>query len=290
MTQNGYGGQDMFSPLRKVLVKRPDRHFGEADPSRWHYSGGIDLEIAQVEHDAFTDLLRAAGAEVFYHDEEQPGRADAIFVFDPVLVTDRGAVLLSMGKPGRRGEEEAIGRRLEALGVPVVAKIRRTGRVEGGDLLWLDSHTLAAGIGFRTDLEGMLQLRQILAPMGISVLPVELPYHAGPAACLHLLSLISIVDERLAVVHRPLLSVRFHEELLARGFRLVDVPPEELATLGPNVLATAPGRCIMLEGNPRTRERLEAVGCQVEAYRGEQLSLKAEGGPTCLTRPILRAG
>jgi dimethylargininase len=233
-------------------------------------------------------LLRQARAEVIYHDQAQPGRADAIFVFDPAIVTDRGAVLLRLGKELRQGEEEAMARQLEALGVPVRCALHGRARAEGGDLLWVDHDTLAVGLGFRTNAEGLRQLSDALTPEGVTVLPVELPYYAGPQACLHLLSLISIVDHNLAVIYSPLLSVPFWLYLQERGFRLIDVPPEEFETMGPNVLALAPGQCLMLEGNPVTKRRLEEAGCEVWTYRGNEISLKAEGGPTCLTRPILR--
>ena len=283
-----YGCQSMIAPLRRVLVKRPDEVFAAADPAQWHYTGQPNLEIARQEHDALVALLRQAGAEVIYHDEVQPGRADAIYVFDPALVTDRGAVILRMGKPLRRGEEAAIARRLETLGVPIHYTLHGQAQAEGGDLLWLDHDTLAVGLGFRTNAEGLRQLEEAMDGLGVTVIPVELPYYTGPEACLHLLSLISIVDHDLAVVYPPLLSVPFWQHLRGRGFRLIEVPPEEFETMGPNVLALAPGRCLMLEGNPITRQRLEDAGCEVLTYRGNEISLKAEGGPTCLTRPILR--
>jgi N-dimethylarginine dimethylaminohydrolase len=285
-----YGSQSMIAPLRKVLVKRPGRAFAGADPAQWNYAARPDLDTARQEHDAFAQILREAGAEVFYHDESQPDRADAIYVYDPAIVTDQGAIVLRMGKELRRGEEGPMARRLEELGVPVLATLHGEARAEGGDLLWVDRHTLAAGLGFRTNAEGVRQLGEALGATGATVMPVELPYYGGPDACLHLMSLISIVDEKLAVVYRPLLSVPFWQELSARGFRTVEVPPEEFETMGPNVLALAPGRCLMLEGNPITRQRLEAAGCEVQTYRGKEISLKAEGGPTCLTRPLLRGG
>jgi dimethylargininase len=283
-----YGSQSMIAPLRKVLVKRPDEVFAAADPARWHYTAPPDLALARQEHDALVALLCRAGAEVFYHDEAQPGRADAVYVYDPAIVTDRGAIILSMGKELRRGEEAAMARRLEALGVPVYHTLHGAARAEGGDLLWLDRDTLAVGLGFRTNAEGLHQLGEALEGLGVTVLPMELPYHTGPEACLHLLSLISIVDHDLAVIYPSLLSVPFWQHLRARGFRFVEVPPQEFETMGTNVLALAPGRCLMLEGNPVTRGRLEAAGCEVLTYRGDEISLKAEGGPTCLTRPILR--
>lgn len=283
-----YGCQSMVAPLRRVLVRRPDGAFSAADPARWHYTSKPDLEEARREHDAFTDLLRRSGAEVIEHAEPQPDRADAIYVFDPVLITDRGAVLLRMGKALRRGEEEALGRRLEEIGVPILASLQGEATAEGGDLLWLDRNTLAAGHGFRTNAEGIRQLREILAPLGVEVVSVELPYFSGPEACLHLLSLISMVDDDLAVIYPPLLAVPFWRMLRDRGIGSIEVPEAEFPTQGPNVLALAPRKVVMLEGNPVTHRRLEEAGCEVLTYRGREISLKAEGGPTCLTRPVWR--
>lgn len=283
-----YGSQSMFAPLRRVLVRRPDEAFGSADPAAWHYTAAPDLSTARREHSALVAALRRVGAEVCFHDEPLPRHADAIYVYDPAIVTDAGAVILSMGKELRRGEEGPLARCLETLGVPILARLEGSARAEGGDLLWLDHDTLAVGLGFRTNVEGLRQIREVLAPLGVAIVPVELPYYTGPQACLHLLSLISIVDERLAVVYPPLLSVPFYRLLQERGFSLLEVPPAEFETMGTNVLALAPRHCLVLEGNPVTRARLEAAGCRVWTYTGDEISHKAEGGPTCLTRPILR--
>jgi dimethylargininase len=283
-----YGAQSMVAPLRTVLVKRPDEAFAVNDPVAWHYAGRPDLAVAQQEHDALVALLRQGGAEVIYHDESQPGHADAIFTFDPAIVTDHGAIILSMGKSQRRGEEAAMARRLEELGVPLLYTLHDEARAEGGDLLWMDHNTLAVGLGFRTNAEGLRQLREALTGIGVNLIPVELPYYTGPDACLHLLSLISIVDFHIAVVYPSLLAVPFWQELQQRNFRLIEVPEVEFPTMGTNVLALAPGKCLMLEGNPITTRLLEEAGCEVMTYRGNEISLKAEGGPTCLTRPILR--
>lgn len=287
--RRSYGSQSMVEPLRRVLVKRPDEAFAVDDPHKWHYAGRPNLEIAQQEHDALVDILRQAGAEVLYHDEFQPDRADAIYVYDPAIVTDEGAVILSMGKVLRRGEEAALALRFEQLDVPVYYTLHGDARAEGGDLLWLDHDTLAVGLGFRTNAEGLRQLSEALEPLGVNIIVVQLPYYGGPEACLHLMSLISLVDHSTAVVYPPLLPVPFWQYLRDRGFRLVEVPDEEFESMGPNVLALAPGKCLMLEGNPITKRRLEEAGCEVLTYKGNEISLKAEGGPTCLTRPILRS-
>ena len=283
-----YGSQSMVAPLRRVLMRRPDQSFAVDDPELWHYTARPDLAVAQQEHDNLVATLRRAGAEVIEHAAAQPGRADAIFVFDPALVTDNGAIMLSMGKDLRRGEEQAMARRFAELGVPVLATLHGDARAEGGDLLWIDHDTLVVGLGFRTNAEGLRQLRAALEPIGVTVVPVDLPYYAGPEACLHLLSLISLVDHDLAVVYPPLLAVSFYQELRRRNIRLIEVPEAEFATMGTNVLALAPGECLMLAGNPITEALLEAAGCEVLTYTGNEISLKAEGGPTCLTRPILR--
>ena len=193
-----------------------------------------------------------------------------------------------MGKSLRRGEEDAMARRFQQWGIPILFTLHGNARAEGGDLLWVDHDTLAVGLGFRTNFEGYYQLREVLSKIGIKVIPVELPYYSGPDACLHLLSLISIVDENTAVVFPPLMAVPFWQELQRRDFNLIVIPEEEFPTMATNVLALAPRKCLMLEGNPVTEHLLEEAGCEVLTYQGYEISLKAEGGPTCLTRPILR--
>ena len=286
----GYGAQSMTAPLRRVLMRRPGAAMAAADPARWHYTSAIDLEGARRAHDAFADALRARDVEDLYHDEPLPEHADSVFVFDPALVTDRGTLLLSMGKELRRGEEEPLARTLQACGVPIYGRLEGAARCEGGDTMWLDHDTLAVGRGFRTNAEGVRQLRALLAPLGVTVLDYDLPYFTGPEACLHLLSLISPVDVDLAVAFPPLMPTAFWDELKRRGVRLLEVPEEEFArTQATNVLCVAPRRLVMLAGSPVTQGLLEAEGCEVVTVPGEPLSFRAEGGPTCLTRPVWRA-
>ena len=281
-----FGSQSMVNPLEIVLVRKPGAAFGQADPAIWHYTAQPDLTAAQAEHDAFVQHLQATGAEVVYHTIPLPDHADAIFTHDPVLVCNKGAIILRMGKALRRGEEEAIAQQLTQMGVPVHYRLHGEALAEGGDLLWLDEKTLAVGQGFRTNAAGLRQLQEALPE--VTLIPVQLPYFQGEEACLHLMSFISMVDHDLAVVYPPLMPVPFWQELRVRGIQFVEVPEAEFATMGPNVLALAPRRCLMLAGNPITQQRLEAAGCQVSTYTGQEISLKAEGGATCLTRPVLR--
>jgi len=283
-----YGSQSMVTRLRKVLVKRPDEGFAVKDYAKWHYTDKPDLREAQREHDAFTDILRNFGVEVFYHDEPQPDHADSIFTYDPAIITDQGAIILSMGKPLRRGEEQPMKRRLRDLGIPILYIVTGDARAEGGDLLWIDHDTLAVGQGFRTNHEGLLQIKEAVDPLNVEVLPVELPYFLGPEACLHLMSLISLVDHDLAVCYPLMMPVPFWKFLKRRGIALIEVPEQEFNAMGTNVLALSPKRCLMLDTAPITRRKLEEAGCKVLTYKGVEISLKTEGGPTCLTRPILR--
>jgi N-dimethylarginine dimethylaminohydrolase len=285
----GYGAQSMTAALRRVVMRRPGPEMAAADPARWHYTSAIDLEEARRAHDAFADALRAWDVEILYHDEPLPEHADSVFVFDPALVTDRGTLLLSMGKELRRGEEEPLARALRACGVPIYGRLEDAARCEGGDTMWLDHDTLAVGRGFRTNAEGVRQLRALLGALGVTVLDYDLPYFTGPEACLHLLSLVSPVDEDLAVAYPPLMPTALWDELKRRGMRLLEVPEEEFVrTQATNVLCVSPRRVIMLAGSPVTQGLLQEAGCEVVTFPGEPLSFRAEGGPTCLTRPVWR--
>jgi N-dimethylarginine dimethylaminohydrolase len=279
--------QDQVSPLRRVYVRAPEPDAAPAWRAYgWH--AAPDPARAAEEHEALRRTLSDAGAEVVVGRTPSGGNPDAIYVYDPVLLTDAGAILLRPGKPGRRGEPELARADLEPAGVPVVAALGEPALAEGGDLLWLDARTLLAGVGYRTNLAGVETLRELMP--GVDVVPFDLPHAAGPEACTHLLSFVSMLDVDLAVAHLPQLPVRLVELLAERGVRIVEVPDEEAATMGPNVLALAPRVALALDGNPTTRSRMEREGVDVRTYRGEWISLAGDGGPTCLTRPLERAG
>ncbi len=283
-----YGGQNTVDPLHRVIVRRPDTTFDVDDPKKWNYVSKPDLADAQKEHDGLVATLREAGAEVIYHDDPIPGCADSIFVCDPAIMTDRGAILLQMGKELRRDESDALAACFEKNGIPVYYRMHGEATGEAGDMQWIDEKTLAVGHGFRTNAEGIRQMKEALEPLGVEVFVVELPYFTGPKACLHLRTYISMLDHDLAVVHPQLMAVPFWLMLQERGIQIVEVPDEEFDSMAPNVLALGPRKVLMLEGNPITKGRLEEAGCEVHTYRGNELSLKAEGGATCLTQPVLR--
>ncbi len=212
---------------------------------------------------------------------------DACFAYDPVFVTGRGAVALRMAKSARRGEPERLCATLEDLGVPTVARLAEPAVADGGDMFWLDDHTLAVGRGYRTNAAAHEHLASVLAEEGVTLERFDLPHHLGAAHVMHLLSVVSPVADDLAVVYEPLAPVTLLEALDERGVRRVRCPHEEYETLGCNVLAVSPGVCVMADGNPGTRRALERAGCEIHVYRADQLN-RGDGGPTCLTRPVLR--
>jgi dimethylargininase len=278
-----YGSQHMTAALRRVLVRPPQA----VDVPSWRdlgWRGEPDPARLSAEHATFCSLLEEAGAEIVLSDCT-PGNLDAIYTFDPALVTDEGALLLRPGKPQRRDEPDGLVPALEAAGVPVRARLSGQEYAEGGDTLWLDRQTLLVGRSYRTNEAGIAALRRALPD--VDVVAFDLPHLRGPAEVLHLLSLISPLADDLAVVYLPLLPTRLVEALREREISLVEVPDEEFETMGTNVLALAPRVALALEGNRETRLRMEKSGVDVLVYEGVELS-KGDGGPTCLTRPLLR--
>lgn len=290
------GWQSEVGELRSLAVKRPGDAFlsGEKVASEWRelgYAGRPDLDRATDEHDAFLEAVRALvpDVEVMELPPDPALSLDSLYPHDASIPTSAGMILCRMGKSARGGEPEAQESCFREAGIPVLGRITERGRLEGGDVAWLDEKTLAVGRGYRTDDEGIRQLRTLVEPLGVDVVVAHLPHHRGPADVFHLMSVLSPVDRDAAVVYSPLMPVPLRQLLLERGFRLVEVPDEEFGSLGCNVLAVAPGRCVMVEGNPRTRSRLEAAGAEVRTFPGEEICLKGMGGPTCLTRPLRRA-
>jgi dimethylargininase len=285
MTGAAFGGQTFVEPLRRVLVRSPR----PADFAAWRAFGWLgepDGALAAKQHDELCEVLRSSGATVEFAEVAVDGDPDAIYVFDPSIVSDAGAVVLRPGKEGRRPESAATTAEMRRLGVPVAFEMVAPATAEGGDTMWLDERTLVVGRSFRTNDAGVEALRASLP--GVDVVAFDLPNQHGRDACLHLMTLLSPLDRDLVVAHVPLLPVRLVELLESRGIEIVPVPDEEFETMGPNVLALAPRAALALDGNPETRARMERAGVEVFVYEGSEISLKGEGGPTCLTRPLLR--
>jgi N-dimethylarginine dimethylaminohydrolase len=279
--------------ITDIVLKHPREAFRDTAriQAEWRglgFTGAPDLARAVREYDAFLHLVEAGtGADVRLLPDVDGTGLDSVYVRDASIVVPGGLVLCRMGKPERRGEPDAQGAMLDRWKIPVVGRIQPPGQLEGGDVVWLDERLMAVGRGYRTNDAGIAQLRAMLGG-AIELITVPLPHWRGPGDVFHLMSILSPIDRDLAVVYAPLLPVPFRERLLDLGLTLVDVPDDEFDTMGANVLALAPRRCLMLDGNPRTRARLERHGAEVSTYEGTEISLKGGGGPTCLTRPVRR--
>jgi N-dimethylarginine dimethylaminohydrolase len=285
-TERTWGAQSMTAPLREVLVKAPGAAFSRAfeDPAVG-FLRPVDLDAARREHDGLVEILTRLGSTVHILDAET-GDADLVYVFDPMLIADGGAIPLRPGKPNREGEPAVLEAWTRARGIPTLGRIEAPGTLEGGDTFWLRPDLLCVGRTLRTNDAGA---RQLAAIAGGDTRIFDVPYWKGPAELVHLLSVISPVADDVAVVFLPLLPMGLYELLMDLGIRLVEVPEEEYPTLGCNVLAVRPGVVVTAEGNDVTRRRLEAAGCEVHAVPLREVGENGSGGVTCLTRPVLRA-
>ena len=282
-----------YDRLSRVALWHARDAFGgaaqiERDWRALKFTAAPDYARAVDQYDAFVDVLQSSGARVeFIAAVSTELTLDAVYCRDASVVTPSGVVLARMGKPARRGEPAAQRCSFEHWALSVPTAIDAPGQLEGGDVVWFDERTIAVGRGYRTNVAGIDQLRAALGS-AVHVEVVPLPHYRGPSDVFHLMSILSPIDRDLAVVYSPLMPVPFREWLTERDIAFVEVPDEEFDSMGANVLAIAPRRVLMLEGNPITRARLEAAGAEVLTYDGSEISVKGGGGPTCLTRPLLR--
>ena len=282
-----------YGVLKRVALRHAREAFrsAEAVAREWQalgYPAPPDFGRAVAEYERFAEILANSGAEPLFLDGGDGLSLDSIYVRDASMVSPGGTILCHPGKAARVAEATAAGGLLAAAGETILGAIEGAGWIEGGDLVWLDEATCVVGLGYRTNAEGVAQLQALLGP-GVAVVTVPLPHYRGPEDVFHLMSMLSPLDRDLALVCSPLMPVPFRQWLLERDMTLVEVPEEEFETMGCNVLALGPRRCLMVEGNPETRRRLEAADCDVTAYAGGEISLKGSGGPTCLTRPLERS-
>ncbi|MDH3892904.1 MAG: arginine deiminase family protein [candidate division Zixibacteria bacterium] len=287
------GSQSEVRPIRSLLLKHPRDAWRnqaniDAQYQNLNYFERPDYEKAVAEYDQFINLLSIESPEIHLLPSEKNTGLDSIYTHDPVIITEAGAVLCKMGKDARMGEPEAVGSFLEKINVPILGAITGEGLLEGGDVVWLDERTLAVGEGYRTNAEGIRQLKSLTENLVDEFVVVPLPHWEGPGDVLHLMSMISPVSHDCAVVYSRMMPVTFRQRLRERGMNLIEVPDDEYDSMACNVLATAPGHCLMLSGNPQTSRKLSKAGIEVTEYSGAEISRKGAGGPTCLTRPLWR--
>lgn len=282
-----------YGPIRSLILKHSRDAFRD-EPTigrQWkelNFLSAPDLNKANEEYEAFRNLVAAKDSAVTFLSADDAVTLDSIYCRDASLATDHGIILCNMGKPARATEPGAVKRTCIANSIKILGEIKAPGTVEGGDCAWIDPSTIAVGVTYRTNAEGISQLRQMLSPHNIKVVEVHLPHYRGPSDVFHLMSIFSPVAKDVAVVYSPLMPVSFRKDLLQRGYTLVEVPDEEFDSMGCNVLSIGASHCLMVDGNPITRERLEKTGIPVTVYKGSEISIKGGGGPTCLTRPLQR--
>lgn len=279
--------------IKSLFIKNVQQAFiNEAHIEKYwkelNYLGKPNLAYAINEYASLEAILKMQGVDIYYLSEDASVNMDSIYCRDAAIATNGGMILCNMGKLARQNEPLAQQNAFVANGIKVLGTITAPGTLEGGDVAWLDEHTLAVGHTYRTNEEGIRQLSALLQPLGVQVIIVPLPHYKGPTDVFHLMSILSPVDTNLAVVYSPLMPIVFRNLLLQRGYQLIEVPDNEFESMGCNVLALAPRQCLMVDGNPVTKAALENAGCNVTVYKGEEISVKGGGGPTCLTRPIYR--
>ena len=283
----------MTSTIRRVLIKSPESAYKnqvniDSQYQDLNYFGRPDFVRSLEDYESFRSILKENGIEIHDLPANDITSLDSIYTHDPCLISNSGVILCSMGKTLRKKEPEMISKYFESLNIPIIGKISPPGKLEGGDIVWIDNRTVAVGVGYRSNLEGIAQLKEILSDDVDEIIPVHLPHWTGPSDCLHLMSNISPIDKDLFLVYSKLLPVSFREYLISRGIKLIEVPDDEYESMGCNVLAISPKKVIMIEGNDMTKKLLEIEGVDVSTYPGLEISYKGAGGPTCLTRPFLR--
>ena len=288
-----YGCQSMVEKISRIIIKHPKDAFISQDnlDSKWknfNYVSCPDYGKVLKEYEIFEKVIRDHVENVHYLPQDSGTGLDSIYAHDTCKITSKGAIMFNVGKELRKGETKATRKLLEEMGVPILGEIGGEGTMEGGDVVWLDERTVAVGRGYRTNYEGIRQFKELVKDLVDEVVVVELPHGDGPDECLHLMSVISMVDRDLAVVYSKLMPVSFRDLLIERGVQLIEVDDDEYGLLGSNVLALAPRVCMIMEGNPKTKASLEKAGAKVYEYPGDEVSFKGTGGPTCLTLPVTR--
>ncbi len=282
-----------FGRITEMYIKKVEDSFinEQTIEGQWeelNYLAKPDFTNAKQEYASLVSIFESANINLHYFTRRDHLTMDSMYCRDATIVTDFGVILCKMGKQLRQREPVACQLDYEHSNIPILGAIQGDGRLEGGDVAWLDSKTLAVAHGYRTNDEGFGQLSKLLKPHGIRLIQVDLPHYKGQSDVFHLMSIFSPVDKDKAVVFSPLMPVRFRQELLDRGYQLIEVPESEFESMGCNVLAIAPSDCVIVKGNSKTKDLLESAGCKVTEYEGQEISVKGGGGPTCLTRPINR--
>ncbi len=293
MTRSKVTAHSEYGRLKKVILNHPNQAFVDQDfiNLEWqklNFLAAPSMQTARDEYGQLENLLKAVAPEIQYLSFSNDTTLDAVYCRDASITTDFGVILCNMGKDMRVPEPKNHEEFYKSQGIKILGRITSPGTIEGGDVAWLDESTLAVGHTYRTNYDGIAQMKKLLEPQGVAIITAEMPHFQGPADVFHLMSVFSPVDEKKAVVYSPMMPIHFRQMLLDRGFELIEVPEDEFVSMGCNVLAIAPSQCVMVKGNPVTKKRLKEAQCEVFEYEGNHISVLGGGGPTCLTRPLFR--
>ena len=292
-SQTLFNCNNMVDPIKRIILKHPKDAFInqnkiDSEYRSLNFLGAPDLKESSKEFKHFTKILNSFDIKLHFIEKDDLTTIDSIYTHDPLIISNSGAIICNMGKKSRIHEKVAIKNFLKSKNIPILGEITDPGKLEGGDIVWINQNTIAVGMGYRTNMDGIKQLSKLLTDIVEEIIPVPLPHWNGPEDCLHLMSNLSPIDHNLFLVYPRLLPVNFIEYLLENNIELINVPDEEYETMACNVLAVAPKKVIMIEGNPLTKKLLEKNNVKVYTYKGSEISLKGSGGPTCLTKPLFR--
>ena len=281
-----------YSLLTQVAIRSPLNSFltDEKLSNEWQdlrFHEKPELKESINEFIEFRKLLLNNEIKIIDLPQAKGLTIDSIYTRDSILISPKGLILCNMGRASRTPEARDNYEHLKLQGYQIAGEILAPGTLEGGDFIWLSDTKAAVGLGPRTNQNGIDQLRKILGnSVDLHVVPLPEPTH--PDDVLHLMSIISPLDKDLALIYRPLMPVSFIQWLEQFGIKFVEVDEAEYLLMGCNVLATSPRSVIMLENLPGVQRNLQNAGCDVQTYKGIEISRKGEGGPTCLTRPLKR--
>ena len=288
-----FGAQNMVTKLKKVLMKKPEKLMSNADIKKWNYKSPLNQKMIEKNYQEFFNLIKKSGAEIveLKIKNKKDELFDSIFTHDPSLVTNEGAIILNMGKKLRKKETIEHEKFYNEIKIPIIGKIQKKGNVEGGDCLWINNKTLLIGESLRTNIDGIKQIKNILKPFDIKVIPIKLPKQKNTNSCFHLMSLVSMLDHDLAIVCKSLLTKELKQIFNKKQIKLLSIPEDEYfesETIAVNCLALSPRNLVLIKGYPKTEELLLKEGNKLNLFNGNDLCKKAEGGPTCLTRALIR--
>lgn len=282
-----FGSDSEWVPLRSVLLHPPGPEFEVDDPEAALMLQRPDPERALSQHRALVEAYEREGVSVHFVDPDgsPPGPfPNLIYVADLLFMTPEGAILARPAGAVRAGEERWVQRRLAELGIPILRAVSGSASFEGADAMWVDPETVLIGPGFRTNRDGVRQVRRVLEDLGVRTLLAEVP-----SASMHLMGQLRIVDRDLAFYRKGRLPRSAVKALEERGFSLHPFPDlqEMDARFANNIVTLGPRRILMPDGAPVTQGFYRDHGVECVGVALDEIH-KGAGSVGCLTGVLRR--